>query len=141
MVTLAGWRSAPTPRRGFTVVAASHEEVAAAVVVPLTNPGVAPRLVHAALDEARVRICEVVVLEFVDTNDDEGLRSIMATSRVNLVSVDTVDSPLEHTVGYCESIEAGLLVIHAESIPDLDPKLARRVFRGTFDVLVVADEA
>lgn len=122
-------------------MAASHEEAVTSVVVPLTGLGMASRLLRAALGEAQARASELIILDFENAYDDEGLRSLMAGSHVSVVPVDAGSSSLEHVVRYCESTGAGVLVIDAESIPDIDPKLARRVFRGTFDVLVVADEA
>ena len=62
-------------------MAASHEEAVTSVVVPLTGLGMASRLLRAALGEAQARASELIILDFENAHDDEGLRSLMAGSR------------------------------------------------------------
>jgi hypothetical protein len=139
MVTLAGRGSFPTPRRGFTFVAASKGHIHGAVVVPALHSGLTARLIHAALDEAMARGCDPVVLDFGDpVPEDEELRVVLAGPHVQVVVTEPQSSRLEQVLAYCQTANADLLIIDADSVPGLDPELAQKIFHGDFDVLVVA---
>jgi hypothetical protein len=156
MVARHGWKSKPSPRRGFTVVEASREPTGCPIVLAVRDSVQAVRLFRMAVEEAMGRHRNLVVLDYGTTSlhdalEDESaeisprerrtLRALQSNPHVRVIRAQPVDSALERTVAYCESTQACLLIIGAEQIgsASIDARLAQRMFNGNFDVLVVTD--
>lgn len=156
MLAQHGWKSKPSPRRGFTVVEASRELAESPVVVAVHDPARALRLFRSALDEAMSRSRDLVVLDYgstslrdelgdeskdVDPRERSAMRALWTNPHVNVVRVEPVEANLEKSVSYCESIKASLLIVGADHIGSaaIEAKLADRIFNGDFDLLVVTD--
>jgi hypothetical protein len=156
MLAQGGWKSKPSPRRGFTVVEASRELKESPVVVAVHDSAQALRLFRSALDEAMSRSSDLVVLDYgitslrdelqgdskeIEPKETSAMRALWTNPHVHVVRVDPADANLETSVSYCESVGASLLIIGADHISatDLDAGLARRIFNGDFDVLVITD--
>jgi hypothetical protein len=138
------------------VVAADHEATQSPVVVAISEPSRGSWLLRSALDEAMGRSCELVVLDHSEVGlqgwlrdqadagdrDIAGLASMSVNPHVNIIPVGPENDAIEQTVTYCETVQAGLLVMGAEQLPPtIDRRLSARIFSGGFDVLVVADES
>ena len=136
------------------MVAADRETTQSPVVLGIDEPERGSWLLRPALDEAMGRSCELVVLDFAEiglqgwlraraeTGDREvaALHTLASNPHVKIIPLELEADMLEHTVTYCESVRAGLLVIGAEQLaPSIDRGLSKRIFAGEFDVLVVAD--
>lgn len=157
MLVHHGWKSSPSPRRGFTVISAAKEVSEGPVVVAVHDPLQALRLFRSALDEALFRYRDLVVLDYgialhdeledesgrADPRERLALRAFAANPHVHVVPVDPDETGLEGTVSYCESTKASLLVLGADHIGEtgLEGDLANRIFNGGFDVLVVTRPA
>ncbi len=156
MLAQGGWKSNPSPRRGFTLIEASRTVPGSPIVAAVHRPEQGLRLFRAAVDEAMGRSLDLVVLEFgaeslrnslqtgagdIDDRERNTLRALLANPHVRLLRFDQVESDLEKTVSFCESVGASMLVLGAEHISTtpIDPALAQRIFSGEFDVLVVTD--
>lgn len=154
MVAQHGWKSQPSPRRGFTVVEASRETTGAPVVAAVHDSRQAARLFRSAVDEAMGRHCNLVVLDYgevslqeelddetndIDPRERATLRALRSNPHVRVIRSDPGVSDLAATVSYCESTKAGLLIVGADHIgsSSLDARLADRIFNGAFDVLVL----
>lgn len=137
------------------MVAADHETIQSPVVLATLEPERGSWLFRSAVEEAMGRSCELVVLDYGETGlqgwlreraetgdrDNAGLHTLACNPHVKIIPVGLEIDTLEHTVTYCESVQAGLLVIGAEQLPPtIDRGLSDRVFGGEFDVLVVADK-
>lgn len=151
MLAHHGWKSKPSPRRGFTIVEAQRIETTSPVVVAVHDSIQAIPLFRAAVDEAMGRCRHLVVLDYGETSIREELadesndidprerktaRTLLSNPHVRVIRADPVESDIERTVEYCESVKACLLVIGAN---DIAPPLAGRIFNADFDVLVLAD--
>lgn len=156
MLAQGGWKSKPSPRRGFTVVGASRELKESPVVAAVHDSSQALRLFRSALDEAMGRARDLVVLDYgstslgdelrddskgVDSQERSAMRALWTNPHVRVVRVEPVEASLEKTVSYCESVKASLLIIGADHISatGIDAPLADRVFNADFDVLVITD--
>jgi len=156
MLAQGGWKTNPSPRRGFTLIEASRTVPGSPVVAAVHEPAQGFRLFRAAVDEAMSRSLDLVVLEFgaeslrdslqtgsgeIDDRERNTLRALLANPHVRLIRFEPVESDLERTVSFCESVGASMLVVGAEHISatPIDPALANRIFNGEFDVLVVTD--
>lgn len=156
MLAQHGWKSNPSPRRGFTVVEAHRELKESPVVAAVHDSAQALRLFRSALDEAMSRSRDLVVLDYgstslkdelkgdsenVDPTETSAMRALWTNPHVRVVRVEPADAALEKTVSYCETIKASLLIIGADHIgtTGIDTGLANRLFNGDFDVLVVTD--
>jgi hypothetical protein len=156
MLAQHGWKSRPSPRRGFTVVEAARELKETPVVAAVHDSAQALRLFRSALDEAMSRSCDLVVLDYgstslrdelkgdasqVDPSETSAMRALWTNPHVHVVRVEPADADLEKTVSYCESVKASLLIIGADHIsaPGIEADLANRIFNGDFDVLVITD--
>lgn len=151
-----GWKSKPTPRRGFTVVEARRVGPASPVVAAVHDSLQGVHLFRAAADEAMSRCRHLVVLDYgeralheeladetndLDPRERKTLRTLLSNPHVRVIRTDPTKSDIERTVEYCESVEASLLVIGADHIgaEDLTPSLSGRIFKADLDVLVLAD--
>lgn len=158
MVARHGWKSKPTPRRGFTVVEALRVETTSPVVVAVHDHHAAIHLFRAAAEEAMGRCRDLVVLDYgerplrqeldrksaaIDPRERTSLRTLLANPHVRMIRAEPIESGLEKAVEYCEAVKACLLVIGADHIggADLTPSLTARIFDGDFDVLVLADHS
>ncbi len=156
MLAHHGWKSKPSPRRGFTLVEARRVEATSPVVVAVHGSIQAIPLFRAAADEAMGRCRHLVVLDYgetslreeladesndIDPRERKTVRTLMSNPHVRVIRVDPVEPDIERTVEYCESVKACLLVIGADHIgaKDITPSLAGRIFNADFDVLVLAD--
>jgi hypothetical protein len=154
MLAQHGWKSKPSPRRGFTVVEASRELKESPVVVAVHDSTQALRLFRSALDEAMSRSRDLIVIDYgmtslreelsddsveVDSGERSAMRALWANPHVRVVRVEPVDAELDKTISYCESVRASLLIIGADQVSTIDRELADRIFKGDFDVLVVTD--
>ena len=156
MLAQHGWKSKPSPRRGFTVVEASRELAESPIVVAVHHPARALRLFRSALDEAMSRSRDLVVLDYgstslrdqlgdeskdVDPRERSAMRALWTNPHVKVVRVEPVEANLEMSVSYCESNKASLLIIGADHIGSatIEGMLADRIFNGDFDLLVVTD--
>lgn len=155
MLAQHGWKSKPSPRRGFTVVEASRELKESPVVVAVHDSTQALRLFRSALDEAMSRSADLVVLDYgstslkdelsddsteVDSTERSAMRALWANPHVRVVRVEPVEADLEKTVSYCESVRASLLIIGADQISATGLNaVPDRVFNADFDVLVITD--
>lgn len=156
MLTQHGWKSKPSPRRGFTIVEASREPAESPVVVALHDSSQALRLFRSALDESMSRSRDLVVLDYgttplrhelsdetkgVDPRERSAMRALSTNPHVKVVRVEPYQASLERTVSHCEDIKSSLLIIGADHLGSsaIDADLARRIFTGDFDVLVVTD--
>lgn len=156
MLAQHGWKSKPTPRRGFTVVEAKRVESTSPVVVAVHDSLQAVHLFRAAADEAMSRCRHLVVLDYGETSLQEGLadettdidprerktlRTLLSNPHVRVIRTDPVGTDIERTVAYCESVRACLLVIGADHVgaEGITPSLSGRIFNADFDVLVLAD--
>ena len=156
MLAQHGWKSKPTPRRGFTVVEARRVEATSPVVVALHDSLQAVHLFRAAADEAMGRCRHLLVLDYGETSLQEQLsdetndidprerrilRTLLSKPHVRVIRADPVESDIERTLAYCESVKACLLVVGADHIEaeDITPSLPGRIFNADFDVLVLAD--
>lgn len=150
-----GWKTRPSPRRGFTVVEASREQIGSPVVVALHDSFQSIRLFRCAVEEAMNRFRNLVVLDYgevplqeeldddsfdIDPRERTSVRALWSNPHVRVVRIEPMESDLEKTVAYCESTKACLLVLAADHVGSsrLDAALADRIFRGAFDVLVLA---
>lgn len=155
MLARHGWKPNPTPRPGFTIVAASRESTAAPVVVVLHDSAQAIHLFRSAVEESMGRLCDLVVLDFGQsslreelvrpsppTRELNTLRAFCTHPHVRLMRQDPAEASVERTVSYCESIGACLLILGADfaSSAAMDTALAARLFRGAFDLLIVTGE-
>lgn len=151
-----GWKSSPSPRRGFTIVAASRDETSSPVVVAVHDALQAVRLFRTAAEEAMTRCRHLLVLDYgdsslhealdnpygdIDARERSTLRTLLSNPHVRVVRIEPVESDLERTIAYCESVRACMLVLGADHIGShqLDASLASRIFDAEFDVLVLAD--
>ena len=158
MLAQHGWKSKPTPRRGFTVVEARRAHATSPVVVAVHDSLQAIHLFRAAADEAMGRCRHLVVLDYgktslqeklshethdIDPRERRTLRTLLSNPHVHVIRADPVEHDIERTVEHCESMKACLLVIGADHIGehDITPLLAGRIFQADFDVLVLADPA
>jgi len=156
MLAQRGWKSKPSPRRGFTVVAASRGLKGSPVVAAVHDSAQALRLFNSALDEAMSRVCDLVVLDYGNTSlrdeieggatgiqpkEANAMRALWTNPHLRVVRVEPADAQLEKTVSYCESVEASLLIIGADHISSagIDAALADRIFNSNFDVLIITD--
>lgn len=155
MLAQHGWKSKPSPRRGFTVVEASRELKESPVVVAVHDSTQALRLFRSALDEAMSRSADLVVLDYgstslkdelsddsteVDSTERSAMRALWTNPHVRVVRVEPVEADLEKTVSYCESVKASLLIIGADQISATGLNaVTDRVFNADFDVLVITD--
>ncbi len=156
MLAQHGWKSKPTPRRGFTVVEAMRVENTSPVVVAVHDSLQAVQLFRAAADEAMGRCRHLVVLDYGETSLQEELanetidiaprerrtlRTLLSNPHVHVIRTKRVEADIERTIAHCESVKACLLVIGADHIgaEDITPSLSARIFNGGFDVLVLAD--
>jgi len=156
MLAPHGWKSKPTPRRGFTIVEAMRLESTSPVVVVLHDSLQAVDLFHAAADEAMGRCRNLMVLDYgetslpeeladetndIDPRERRTLRTLLSNPHVRVIRGNPTDADIEKTVAYCESVKASLLVIGADHIgeDDIAPSLPGRIFNADFDVLVLAD--
>lgn len=154
MLAPHGWKSNPSPRRGFTVVEASREVSTSPVVVAVRDSTHALRLFRTALDEAMTRAHDLVVLDYgttslrdalqgesADVNERErrAMRALWTNQHVNVLRQEPLEWDLGRTVSYCESVNASLIVVGADEFgsASIDPDLANRLFNAEFDVLVV----
>jgi hypothetical protein len=158
MLAQHGWKSKPSPRRGFTVVEASRELKQSPVVVAVHDSSQALLLFRSALDEAMSRSRDLVVLDYgsvslreeleddsgeVDPRERSAMRALWTNPHVQVERIEPGESDLEKTVTYCESVRASLLIIGAHHISGtaIDVGLASRIFDGEFDVLVITDHS
>jgi hypothetical protein len=158
MLAQGGWKSKPSPRRGFTVVEASRDPRELPVVAAVHDSARALRLFRSALDEAMSRSSDLVVLDYgvrslrdeleggskeVDPRETSALRALWTNPHVHVLRIESAEANLEGTVSYCESVGASLLIIAADHInaTDLDARLTQRIFNGDFDVLVITDHS
>lgn len=156
MLVQHGWKSKPTPRRGFTVVEAMRVDNTSPVVVAIHDSLQAVHLFRAAADEAMGRCRTLVVLDYGETTLQEeladetndinprerrSLRRLLSNQHVHVIRGKPVEAGIENTVAYCESVKASLLVIGADHIgeEDLTSSPPGRIFNADFDVLVLAD--
>lgn len=156
MLAQHGWKSKPTPRRGFTIVEAQRVGATSPVVAAVHDSLQAIHLFRAAADEAMARCRHLVVLDYgerslqgeladetndIDPRERKTLRTLLSNPHVRVIRTDPVESDIERTVEYCESVETSLLVIGADHIgaEDITPSLTGRIFNADFDVLVLAD--
>lgn len=156
MMAQYGWKSKPSPRRGFTVVEASREVARSPVVVAVRGSLQALRLFRSALDEAMTRSLDLIVLDYgvttlrdelkdetrnVDPRERSAMRALWANPHVSVLRMNQTEVDLENTVSYCETVKASLLILGADQIGStaLAPSLTNRIFNGDFDVLVVTD--
>lgn len=156
MLAQHGWKSKPSPRRGFTVVEASRDVATCPVVVVLHDSNHALRLFRSALDEAMTRSRHLVVLDCgnpslrdqlndeereVDPREQSALRALWTNPHVSVVRMEPVEADLTKTISYCETVKASLLILAAEHIGGtaLGPDLSNRIFNGDFDLLVVTE--
>lgn len=154
MLAQHGWKSNPSPRRGFTVVEASRERKGSLVVVAVHDSTHGLRLFRSALDEAMGRSCDLVVLDYgvtslrdelgddsgeIDPGERSALRALWTSPHVRVIRIEPTAADLENTISYCETVEASLLIIAADQISTISPDLSDRVFKGAFDVLVITD--
>lgn len=156
MLAQHGWKSSPSPRRGFTVVEASRELSSSPVVVAVHDSLQALRLFRSALDEAMSRTLDLIVLDYgatslrdelrseagdVDDRERSAMRALWTNPHVRVVRVEPAESDLERTVSFCESIKASMLILGAAHVgsASIDAELSNRIFNGDFDVLVVTD--
>lgn len=157
MVARYGWKSKPSPRRGFTVVEASRETTAMPVVVAVHDSPHAARLFRNALDEAMGRHRDLVVLDYgkvslheilaeesaeIEARERRALKALSSNPHVRVIRIEPDQSDLEKTVSYCESTHAALLILAADHIgaDTIDANLASRLFNGKFDLLIVAED-
>ena len=157
MVARYGWKSKPSPRRGFTVVEATRETTTSPVVVAVHHSPQAAHLFRTAIDEAMGRHRNLVVLDYgraslhdtlaeetteIEPRERKTLKALCSNPHVRVVRLEPDESDLEKTVGYCESTEATLLILAADHIGNAagDVSLTNRLFNGRFDLLIVADE-
>lgn len=156
MVARHGWKSKPTPRRGFTVIEALRVETTSPVVAAVHDSLQSIHLFRAAAEEAMGRCRDLVVLDYgktslqdeladetndIDPRERKALRTLLSNPHVRVLRVNPVESDIERAVEYCESVRASLLVIAADHIgaQDITPSLAGRIFNADFDVLMLAD--
>lgn len=156
MLAPHGWKSKPTPRRGFTVVEAMRVENTSPVVVAVHDTLQAIHLFRAAADEAMGRCRHLVILDYGETSlqeklaDDTNviaprerrtLRTLLSNPHVRVIRGQPAEAAIEKTIAYCESVKASLLVIGADHIgeKDITASLSERIFNADFDVLVLAD--
>lgn len=156
MLAQHGWKTKPTPRRGFTVVEAMRVETTSPVVVAVHDSLQAVHLFRAAADEAMGRCRHLVVLDYgerslreeladetrdINPRERKTLRTLLSNPHVRVIRTDPGEADIERTIEYCESVEACLLVIGADHIgaKDITPSLPGRIFNADFDVLVLAD--
>ncbi len=156
MLAYHGWKSKPTPRRGFTVVEARRVETTPPVVVAVHDSLQAIHLFRAAADEAMGRCRHLVVLDYgrtsleeeladetndIDPRERRSLKTLLSNSHVRVIRTDPVETDIERTVEYCESVKACLLVIGADHLgaEDNTPSLPGKIFNADFDVLVLTD--
>lgn len=156
MLAQHGWKSKPTPRRGFTVVESRRVEAASPVVVAVHDSLRAVHLFRAAADEAMARCRHLLVLDYGETSLQEQLsdetndldrrerrtlRTLLSNPHVHDIGGRPAEADIEKTVAYCESVKACLLVVGADHIgaEDITPSLSGRIFDADFDVLVLAD--
>jgi hypothetical protein len=156
MLAQHGWKSKPSPRRGFTIVEASRELRQSPIVLAVHDSTQALRLFRSAVDEAMSRLCDLVVLDYgstslreklasdskeVDPRETSAMRALWSNPHVDVVRVDPTQAHLEGTISYCESVKASLLIISADHISasDMGSELAKRIFNGDFDVLIITD--
>lgn len=156
MLAPHGWKSRPSPRRGFTVVEASREVSASPVVVAVHDSLQALRLFRSALDEAMSRSLHLIVLDYgttplrdelravpgdADERETKAMRALWGNPHVSVIRAEPVDSDIEKTVSFCESAQASMLILGADHIGSaaIDLELSNRIFNADFDVLVVTD--
>jgi hypothetical protein len=156
MLAQHGWKSKPSPRRGFTVVEASRELKESPVVVAVHDSTHGLRLLRSALDEAMGRSCDLDVLDYgatslrdelgddseeIDRGERSALRALWTSPHVRVIRIEPTAADLENTISYCETVKASLLIIAADQISTIRPDLSDRVFNAAFDVLVVTDHS
>lgn len=159
MPTRHGWKSRPSPRRGFTIIDASRKEAGSSpVVLAVHDSHRATRLFRTALDQAMSRECDLVVLDCAqislqeelerpgtdaaDVRERRALRALRASPHVDVIrQVPPARHDLESTVAFCEAHGACLLIVAAAHIGEsrVDTSLARRLFNGAFDLLVITE--
>lgn len=154
MLTQHGWKSEPSPRRGFTMVEATRDVSSPPVVVAIHDSPHALRLFRSAVDEAMSRSLELIVLdsgatplhdkigddELLDERERSTLRTLSANSHVHVVREEPMDPDLGRTISYCESISATMLVVSADDLGSADVD-TERIFNGDFDVLVITEHS
>lgn len=154
MLAEHGWKSKPSPRRGFTVVEASREMKESPVVVAVHDSRHGLRLFRSAVDVAMSRSCDLVVLDYgatslqdalgdnsneIDPRERSAMRALWTNPHVQVTRIEPTAADLEKTISYCETLKASLLIIAADQVSAIDPDLSDRIFNGDFDVLVVTD--
>lgn len=156
MVARHGWKSQPTPRRGFTIIEALRTEITSPVVVAVHDSLLAIHLFQTAAEEAMSRCRHLVVLDYgerslqqeladegneIDPRKRKSLRTLLSNPHVRVIRIEPAESGLEKTIEYCESVDPCLLVIGADHLgaKDVAPSLGARIFNADFDVLVLAD--
>lgn len=155
MLTQHGWKSEPSPRRGFTMIDASRDVSESPVVVAIHDSPHALRLFRSAVDEAMSRSLELIVLDYgatslrdrigdaaepLDARERSTLGTLWANSHVHVIREEPVDLDLGRTISYCESISASMLVLSADDLGSANVD-AERVFNSDFDVLVITEHS
>jgi len=155
MLTQHGWKSEPSPRRGFTMVDATRDVSSPPVVVAIHDSPHALRLFRSAVDEAMSRSLELMVLDYgttplydkidndaemLDERERSTLRTLSANSHVHVVRETPMVPDLGKTISYCESMSATMLVLSADDLGSADVD-TERIFNGDFDVLVIAEHS
>jgi len=154
MLAQHGWKSKPSPRRGFTIVEASRELKESPAVVAVHDSTHGLQLFRSALDEAMSRSCDLVVLDYgatslrdelgddsreIDPGERSAMRALWTSPHVRVIRSEPTAADLENTISYCETVKASLLIIAADQISTINPDLSDRVFKGACDVLVITD--
>lgn len=155
MLPRHGWKSSPSPRRGFTFVEATRGISASPVVVAVHDSTVAMRLFRSALDEAISRSRDLIVLDYgerslhdeledeeseVDERERHTMRVLWSNPHVHVIRIEPPESDLEKTVSYCETVRACLLVLGADHVASAGTvDLSERIFGGSFDLLILTD--
>jgi hypothetical protein len=155
MLAPHGWKSRPSPRRGFTVLQARLEN-SPPVVLALHDSVQAVALFRSAIEEAMGRSRRLVVIDYgavplhdllwdasddPDPRDGQALRALWANPNVQVARAENIEAGISEAVAYCESHEASLLVVAAEVLASLisDLDLGPKIFNADFDLLVVTD--
>ncbi|MGH3650487.1 MAG: hypothetical protein ACRDU9_07220 [Acidimicrobiia bacterium] len=154
MLARNGWRSQPSPRRGFTVVEAAHDFSHGPVVVVIDDSPHTFDLFLSAADEAMARSRDLIVLDLgsvslsdriademseTDSREDSAIRAVLANPHVKVVRVKPANVPLGSVLRYCERLAPSLLVLSALQldVDTLDAALVHRIFSSGFDVLIM----
>jgi hypothetical protein len=157
MLARNGWRSRPSPRRGFTLVEAAHDFSHGPVVVVIDDSPHSFQLFRSAADEAMARSRDLIVLDLGSVSlssriDDElgeaatrehsAIRAVWANPHVKVVRVKPVEVAMGSVLRYCERLAPSLLVLSALQLDleALDAVLVQRIFGSGFDVLIMTGD-